>query len=234
MKKPTFINNGIFHIYNRGVEKRTIFLDDRDYLRFLYALYEFNDENPALNLYYKKPYETQRSKEFILKKRNQLVHIYAFCLMSNHFHLLLRQVEDDGIVKFMHKMGTGYTNFFNKKYERSGHLFQGGFKAVSIKEDSQLLYVPYYIHANPLDIYTPGWREAGILNWRKAMQIIENYKYTSHLIYARENYQTPLPILESEFLTSILGGPTQYRRDMEVWLRDKDKKSAEFEDVLFV
>ena len=174
MKKPSFINNGIYHIYNRGVEKRKVFLDDQDHFRFIHDLFEFNDEAPALNTYYRLPYlqsyEVQLQKTRLQKigatnkaagrrQRKLLVEILAFCLMPNHYHLLIRQRIDKGAVNFMQKLGTGYTNYFNKRYERVGSLFQGRFKAVLINKESHFIHLPYYIHLNPLDLEMPQWRE---------------------------------------------------------------------------
>lgn len=127
MQKPSFVENQIYHIYNRGVEKRDVFLEDKDYLRFIHDLFEFNDENSALNVVY---YFNRQSKEVELqylekerKPRKLMVEILIFTLMPNHFHLVVKQKRENGIVKFMQKLGTGYTNYFNKKYERVGSLF---------------------------------------------------------------------------------------------------------------
>ena len=120
MRKITFENNEIYHIINRGVEKRNIFSNDKDYLRFIHDLYEFNDEAPAENIYYKsvglESYDAKPRK--VIRERKLLVEILTFCLMPNHYHLLLRQIKDKGITNFMHKLGTGYTMSFNKKYKR--------------------------------------------------------------------------------------------------------------------
>ncbi|OGM91881.1 hypothetical protein A2755_00760 [Candidatus Wolfebacteria bacterium RIFCSPHIGHO2_01_FULL_48_22] len=223
MKKPSFVNEGIYHVYNRGVEKRAIFLDDHDYFRFLYGLHEFNDKHPAYNSYYKESspelYEAKPRKEYILKDREQIVHIFAFTLMDNHFHLFLQQIQDDGIVRFMHKLGTGYTGFFNKKYDRVGHLFQGPFKAVLVEKESQLLYLPHYIHSNPLDLTFPFWREKGIGDSIQAEHILEGYPYSSYSAYTGKNDLSF--ILEKEFLSKILGGPEQHKKDMQKWLAER-------------
>jgi putative transposase len=84
--------------------------------------------------------------------RQILVEIIAFALMPNHYHLMLRQVQDDGIARFMQKLGTGYTMYFNKKYSRTGVLFQGKFKAVHVDRDHQVIQLAQYIHANPLKL----------------------------------------------------------------------------------
>ena len=169
MQKPIFVNNGIYHIYNRGVEKRKVFTNNKDYLRFIHDLFEFNDESPVLNIgrdfTSKVPMnevelQSLKSLEHSLIKdkhsRKLLVEILIFTLMPNHFHLLLKQRVENGIVRFMQKLGTGYTNYFNTKYQRVGSLFQGRFKAVKIEEHSHFLHLPYYIHSNPLNLLNEG------------------------------------------------------------------------------
>jgi putative transposase len=148
MRNPRFVDDQIYHVYNRGVEKRIVFQDPGDHLRFIHHLFELNDAYAARNL----AYHLSKSEDQILHtgKRKQLVNILAFALMPNHFHLLLQQNEEGGISKFMQKLGTGYTMFFNEKNSRTGGLFQGKFKAVHVTNDVQLRYVTHYIHLNPL------------------------------------------------------------------------------------
>src|SRR3989344_4697111 len=162
MPKPDFIKEGIHHVYNRGVEKRTIFKQERDYLRFIHDLYEFNDSAPAVNTNYYHNLSKSNFHKLERKPRKLLVEILCFCLMPNHYHLMLREKVEGGITEFMRKIGTGYTNYFNTKYERVGPLFQGKFKTVNIERQAHLLYLPHYIHLNPLDLAVPEWREKRI------------------------------------------------------------------------
>ena len=94
--------------------------------------------------------------------------------MPNHVHLLLRQLKDSGIFKFMKKFGSGYGRYFNKKYNRKGYVFQNRFLAVPIKTDKQLKVVFAYIHANPVSLIEPKWKERGIKNFNKVIKFIEN------------------------------------------------------------
>ncbi len=164
MIKPQFSNNQIYHIYNRGVEKRSVFMEDKDYLRFIHDLFEFNDTalvNPSNIRFSSRHPSSVTSSQFnqflALResntkiKRKLLVEILVFCLMPNHYHLMVRQLVDDGIVKFMQKLGTGYTNYFNLKNERVGSLFQGRFKAVLVNNESYFTHLLHYIHLNPLE-----------------------------------------------------------------------------------
>ena len=133
MIKPVFANNELYHVYNRGVEKRNLFMDEADYSRFVHNLYDFNDHSPVLNVKYYFDQQSRTVQSRVLKGRKEprklLVDILVFTLMPNHFHMLLRQKRENGISRFMQKLGTGYSMYFNKKYERVGALFQGKFKA---------------------------------------------------------------------------------------------------------
>ena len=227
MNKPIFTNNEFYHIYNRGVEKRDVFIDKDDYFRFIHDMFEFNDEESAQNIYYKrqalKSYEVQPrkiSQPHELRKRKLLVEIIAYCLMPNHFHLLLRQKREYGVVKFMQKFGTGYTMYFNQRYERVGGLFQGRFKAVLINKDSYLLYLPHYIHLNPLDLKIPSWREGIISSADKALKFLETYRWSSYLDYSgRKNFPS---IISLNLFQDLYGTSQEYRKSLSEWIRDME------------
>lgn len=127
---------------------------DMDRVRFIDCMYEFNDEKPALNWREKTP--TPKSPE--VEPREKLVEILAYCLMPNHYHFMLRQIRNNGISRFMKKLGTGYTIYFNKKYERNGALFQGRFKSIPVDRDEYLRYLPHYIHLNPIELRAVNWQ----------------------------------------------------------------------------
>lgn len=126
----------VYHIFNRGVEKRDIFLEDRDYQRFIETLIFFNTEKPSW-LIEDRP-----------RVEEELVEAIAYCLNPNHFHLLLREKKENGITDFMRKICTGYAMYFNQKYDHSGVLFQGRFKSVHIGSNEHLLYVSAYVNCN--------------------------------------------------------------------------------------
>jgi len=149
MRKVVFANEEYYHIYNRGVDKREVFLDDADYVRFLKDLRDFNDDLiREERLRRQNVAKSELNSESELSSDKRLVEIIAYCLNPNHYHLILKQVSKKGIEKFMHKISTGYTNYFNKKYERSGALFQGRFKSVHIDSDEYLLYLSAYVNRN--------------------------------------------------------------------------------------
>ncbi len=218
--------NEIYHVYNRGVEKRNIFLNDQDRFRFIHNLFEFNDEAPAANNYYKiskiQSYEVslRKFKNKERQPRKLLVEIMAFCLMPNHFHLMVRQKSGNGITEFMRKLGTGYTNYFNKKYERVGALFQGKFKSVLISENSHFIHLPYYIHFNPLDLIAPEWRNREIKDLNKAIQFLENYRWSSYPDYiGKKNFPS---VTQRDFLLKFFEGSTEYKKNSINWLKDLD------------
>ncbi len=224
MQKPLFAQDNYYHIYNRGVEKRTIFLDDFDRFRFIHDLFEFNDTAPAGKFSKGRFPSASKQSEveppIVIPPRIPLVKIHCFCLMPNHYHMLVEQVRDGGIIAFMKKLGTGYTMYFNEKYDRVGPLFQGRFKAVHVTEETHLRYLPLYIHLNPLDHIMPSWREQKIISWRKAEAFLNAYRWSSHLDYAgRRNFPS---VTSRRFLHTLFDGERGYRQHLKEWLRERD------------
>lgn len=204
MNRDPFATGGIYHLYNRGNDKRDIFLDNADRHRFCANLLEFNDLTPALNQYYKSLYEVQ--------PRKKVVEILAYCLMTNHYHLLVRQIVDGGTTLFMRKLGTGYTMYFNKKYERSGSLFQGKFKSVEVTNDAQLRYIPHYIHLNPLELTLPNW-QSGDFNQVSALTALDRFQWSSYHAYKGIVHST---IVDTQGLLELY--PNGYLKDLEDWI----------------
>jgi putative transposase len=147
-KKVELVNDQYYHIYNRGVEKREIFLDESDYFRFLKSLNDFNQEDPVFSLYWNDMKIKSLGVQPPNSKVEKIVDIIAYCLNPNHFHLLLKQRSNHGISEFMKRMGAGYTGYFNHKYKRSGVLFQGSFKSIHVDSNEYLLYLSAYINEN--------------------------------------------------------------------------------------
>jgi len=176
----------IYHILNRGVDKRKIFLDKQDYFRFIHDLFEFNDQNLVNNTFYafqKFKNNVTELREIKRSSRKLLVDIFAFCLMPNHYHLLLSPRVKDGVSKFMHKLGTAYVKYFNQKYQRKGTLFEGRYKSILITNESHFYHLPYYIHSNPLDLKFPEWRKGKLRNHKEALKFLEGYRWSSYLDY---------------------------------------------------
>lgn len=159
-----------YHIYNRGNDKKDIFSSDRDYARFLFLILYFQAELSFYNIdrYVNRFLKSgdfgvdNKTVKNILK--NRYVEVISFCLMPNHFHVLVKNIEKDGISKYMHRIGVSYTKFFNLKYGKSGHLFQGSFKSVHVEDNEHLLYLSAYIHRNPREL--KGWKNKEyVYNW---------------------------------------------------------------------
>jgi len=200
-------------------------MDEEDHFRFVHDLFEFNDIDSANNITYHfnrtskdvaRPYNGINDR----KPRKLLVEILAFCLMSNHYHLLIRPLFDDGVFKFMKKLNTGYAKYFNEKYSRKGALFEGRYKLVPIIEQSHFIHIPYYIHLNPLDFVAHEWRHRQLNNPQKAIEFLENYRWSSHLDYlGKKNFPS---VTSREFLLEIFGGAEKYKKEIYEWIKNLD------------
>ncbi len=199
-RKDPFVVGEYYHVYNRGVDKRIIFNDSQDYRRFIILLYICNSSIPIKldNLigFHKMSYE----QVLIHERGERLVSIGAWCLMPNHFHLLLKEEVSGGISKFMGKIGTGYSMYFNARNDRKGSLFSGRFKSKNISEDVYMKHLFGYIHLNPLDLGITGWEEMLKNNndiSSQAMSILDNYNYSSYKEYLNFN-RVETPIINKE------------------------------------
>jgi len=217
MRKIKLTKDCYYHIYNRGVDKRQIFMNDDDRYRFLHDLWEFNDINvvapfirrASKTVGFLEPYESNgvlRTK----KSHEKIVEIICYCLMPNHFHLLLKQNIDNGISLFMTKLGAGYANYFNTKYERTGSLFEGTFKAKHIDNDAYLTHLTKYIHLNPVDLAEPEWKEGGVKNPGAAKEFLKNYRWSSFKDYIGiKNYPS---LIKKDLIMEMLGGEAAYEK----------------------
>ena len=208
-----FAQEEFYHVYNRGTEKRKIFMARYDYKRFLALMYLANQDEPTeLKLQGSTLEEITATR-----KGKQLVHIIAYCLMPNHFHLLIRELEEGGISKFMQKLTTGYTMYFNKRNERSGSLFQGRFKAVHVSDDRYLRYLISYIHLNPIKLIEPKWKEIGITDMTRAEKYLEAYTTSSYLDYLGKNRHEGI-ILSREAFQEYFSSDTGFKTFITEWL----------------
>lgn len=205
-----------YHIYNRGVEKRDIFLDERDRERFVKLLYLANGE---------KPFSFRAIQGLPLASIDvgeKKVAIIAYVLMPNHFHLLLKEIVDGGISGFMEKFLTAYAMYFNKKYERVGALFQGTFKAKHIEHDEYLKYLFAYIHLNPIKLLEPRWRELGIHDKKGAEQYLDKYRFSSYLDYIGVE-RTERLILTKEEAPEYFADTYEFKDFLRDWLKYEDE-----------
>lgn len=171
-----------YHIYNRGVVKKNIFNSEKDYSRFLFLLLVLQapldlknvsrlmkDFSRNLNIS-----DVLNQNEILEIIKERYIEVIVFTLMPNHFHILVKENKDGGISKYLHRVLTAYTMYFNIKNETCGHLFQGPYKIVHIKNDRQLMHVSAYIHRNPLQL---GWK----------LSNLDNYKWSSYRDYIGPN-----------------------------------------------
>jgi len=222
IKRPPLINNEIYHIITRGVGDVAIFRNKDDYYRAIFSLYEFNTSVTPITIRERRKARIKSKKanrEQFSDDRDLIVEILAFCFMPNHIHLLLRQIKKDGISQFMRKFGAGYATFFNNKYDRKGHLFQGRFRAIHIKTNDQFKNIFVYIHTNGISLLEPKWKENGIKNPEKVIEFLGNYKWSSYPDYIGKNNFPSLT--KRDFFLKIMGGTKGYRKIVEDWIKYK-------------
>lgn len=163
-----FAENQCYHVFHRGIQKTKIFLEDQDYQIFLYYLNVYlGDPKVILAKYPNLPIRLQA------KNLNNELEFISYCLMPNHLHFLLKQSTKEAVSKFMKQLLNAYTFYFNKKYERTGPIFEGRYKAVRITSDELLLHVSRYIHLNPVVA--------------KIVNVPESYKWSSHKNFIEKN-----------------------------------------------
>lgn len=224
MRYVQFVNEGYYHVYNRGVDKRTIFVDRADYERFIKGLAEFRDP------YHIPHVERGTLDEFLdTPIENPLVRIVAFSLMPNHYHLLLCQNQEGGISNFMHRLGTGYTKYFNKRYNRKGRFFQQSFCAIPVLSDDYLLHLTRYININPLDLHQPAWQEEGIRNPQAAWQFLNDFPWSSYMSYLGESRYRNL--IDNKLPLSIVGSADKYRDFVQSWTLKDARRYLELKNL---
>lgn len=192
IRKVNFVLGEYYHIYNRGNSKQKIFQDKEDYEYFLKLLYIANGEE-------KFRFKFLEGDVYESKRGNQLVAIGSYVLMPNHFHILITEIEEGGISKFMHKISSGYSHYYNKKYERTGSLFEGKFKSEHANNDRYLKYLFSYINLNPVKLIQKDWKEKGVKDKQKVLDFLLNYKYSSYRDYIDINRQENLIINRKAF-----------------------------------
>ena len=207
----TFSIGEYYHLYNRGTDKRDIFLEVHDYHRFILLLYLCNTTKKVdlQNLFREG---RSFAELFTINQNTPLVAISAWVLMPNHFHILLKEITENGITTFMRKVMTGYSMYFNKKHGRTGNLFQGKFKSEHANKDEYLKYLFSYIHLNPVKLI-PGeslWKEVEIKNIQKAKDFLKKYEYSSLQSYLEENNKYKNIISKKEF-------PEYFKNSKDVW-----------------
>lgn len=173
-RKVVFANGEIYHVFNRGVEKRMTFMDKREFIRARQTLMYYQYYSPKTRFSHFLQLEKSIREDVLqrLKHTNKYAEILCYCFMPNHFHFLVKQLNEGGISKFMANFTNSYSKYFNTKHKRIGPLFQGVFKAVHISSNEQLFHVSRYIHLNPVTAF--------LVEAEK----IEEYPWSSYINYA--------------------------------------------------
>lgn len=216
MRKEPFFVGDIVHVFNRGNRKQLIVKDDTDRWRFLQALYYFNSEyspsNPmqTLQKILKSDFNTKLVWPNEWSTRDPLVKIHGFVLMNNHYHLILEEIKEGGVTKFMRKVGTSMTNRFNTRYKETGRLFQGAYKARRVDKDNQLRYLLVYIHVkNIFEIYKNGLENA-LEHFDDAFEFTARYLYSGLGSYFSKDHITA-PIVAKDMCQYIIGNKEEFK-----------------------
>ena len=221
MLRPVpFVDGEIYHIYNRGAHKQPIFQSETDYRRFQLLLHVANNSGSVHMANLLDKYKGRSFMEIFTGEETDkpFVDVIAYCLMPNHFHLVLRQKNEGGLTKFMNKVGTGYSMYFNTKYEHSGVLFQGRFKSRHVDSDEYFRYLLAYVHLNAVDLVQPNWKTRGISEAEKVRHFINEYPFSSHQDYA-VGKRPEGALLSYDFAKDFLQG----RNDLEDLLQSLEK-----------
>ncbi len=232
-RKPRQFEIGnIYHIINRGIDGRKIFIKPQDYSRFILSLEFFNSTNlidiwtlvghglvtaiggsnpPIAGM--AKRIEEQRKK-----KSESIIELMAFALMPNHYHLIVREIVVGGVSSYMQKIG-GYTGYFNKQYDRKGSLFGSSYKYVEIKTEAQLFVVFNYVHTNPVELVESMWKKQQVKNFDKAKNFLENYKWSSYKDYI--GMPTFSNTTDREFFLDLFDREKGCKKEVEDWIKFK-------------
>lgn len=200
-----------YHIYNRGVDKRQVYLDLGDSERMLKLLYVSNGTKPFV-------YRDIQNKQLSdIDRDEQLLAIGSYCLMPNHFHILVKETTEGGLTSFMEKLTTAYSMYFNKRNKRTGFLFESNFKAEHVNKDEYLKYLYAYIHLNPVKLIEPEWKEKGIKNLSAAKKYLEGYRFSSYEDYAVGKREESAILTPGEF-PDYFEQPGDFAKFVEEWL----------------
>ncbi|MBU1159982.1 transposase [Patescibacteria group bacterium] len=186
MRKTKIAPGEYYHIFNRGNNKQKIFLEEKDWARFLFLILYLQSPFVFYNIS-RHVNNFVRHRVFNISKKalqnvlgNKTVELVCFVQMPNHFHLIVKEINEGGISQYLQRIQDAYTKYFNVKYGSSGHLFQGPFKAVRIKNNEQLLYLSAYIHRNPREI--KQWhKKEHLFNWSSYKDCVDNNRWENLL-----------------------------------------------------
>lgn len=227
-REDPLVNGEYYHGYNRGNSKQVIFLDDHDRDRFIKLLYLCNSNS---SIDFREDIVRAKIEAWDFDRGERLVSIGAWVLMPNHFHVYLtinpnrksRKTVFRGneISEYLHKVLTAYSKYFNKKYKRTGGLFEANFKSVHIGNDNQAKYLFSYIHLNPVKLIDKDWKEKGTNDFKKAKEFLKTYKWSSYFDFKRVN-RTEGKILNIEDFPEYFDNIKDFDNEIFEWLNFKD------------
>ena len=180
IRKTNFAPNEWYHCYTRSIDKRPVFITPQDYNRFLEAMYLSNNTRPIERSGLYRPSHTDF---FELERHHPIVVIGAYSIMPNHFHILLKELTEGGVVKFMRKLGTSFAMYFNIKYEHVGNVFIKPFRSKHIEDDRYLKRVVQYIHLNAAELFEPEWKDGKVRSMSGLERNLRAYEYSSFFDY---------------------------------------------------
>ncbi len=238
MRKEPFSVNSFVHVYNRGNRKQLIVRDAKDRWHFLQMLYYFNDYFSPANIFreLRELLKFDFNKKLVWPeswpKRRPLVKIIAFSLLDDHFHFLLKEIQEGGVTMFMRKLGTGMTNYSNTKHQESGRLFQGSYKARLVDSDIYLRYLSVYIQVKNIFELYPGGLEKAVKEFDKAFDFAVNYPFCSLADYATDRKS---PILDKDVFEELFLSNREYKefaRECILGMNFEDKLGSVIEGLL--
>ena len=175
-RQVEFADGEWYHCFTRSIDRQTVFKISSDYNRFLQSLYLCNGNRKTLRGTLNNP---SHEHLLALPRGEPLVSVGAYCLMPNHFHLLLRQTAQGGISTFMQKLGTSFSMYYNARYEHIGNVFIKPFRAKHVGKDDYFQRVAAYIHLNPVELFETGWKEGVVRDMRSLSQKLDAYRFSS-------------------------------------------------------
>lgn len=211
-RKHRFTFGEYYHIYNRGNSKQTIFLDVNDHVRFQRMLFLANGSvSVRVN-----DVRDNKVAFYSFDRGDALVAIGAYCLMPNHFHILLTPLVDGGVSLFMQKLTTGYSMYFNTRRERTGSLFEGKFKSKHVNDDVYLKYLFSYIHMNPLKLIDPHWKKQDFKKQNEIKNHLEQFPFSSLMDYLDYDRKEKV-ILSKDAFPHYFSSPESVRKNIYTW-----------------
>lgn len=231
IRETPLVDGEYYHIYNRGNSKQKIFLDQKDYDHFIKYLFICNSSK---RFKFRDHIIGMKIDAFDFDRGEPLVSIGAWVLMPNHFHIYITnshqsdwweslKLDKNRISEFMRKLLTAYTLYFNKKYKRTGSLFEGKFKSVHIKNDKQARYLFSYIHLNPIKLIDSKWKDKGIKDKNKALKFLEEYKWSSYSDYGK-SARCENKILQLSDFPDYFSGIKNFNKEILEWLNYGEDK----------